>query len=60
MLRTDRADARFLRALGIPALGLSPFRNTPLLIHDHDEYMGREAFLDGICIYAALIGALTA
>jgi aminoacylase len=30
-------DARYLRQLGIPALGFSPMTNTPILLHDHNE-----------------------
>ncbi|QHN82425.1 Aminoacylase-1A [Arachis hypogaea] len=30
-------DARFLRQKGIPVLGFSPMRNTPILLHDHNE-----------------------
>lgn len=30
-------DSRFIRQLGIPALGFSPMTNTPILLHDHNE-----------------------
>ncbi|EXB44366.1 hypothetical protein L484_020178 [Morus notabilis] len=30
-------DARYIRQLGIPALGFSPMTNTPILLHDHNE-----------------------
>ncbi|KAL2317784.1 hypothetical protein Fmac_031660 [Flemingia macrophylla] len=30
-------DARFLRQKGIPVLGFSPMKNTPILLHDHNE-----------------------
>lgn len=30
-------DARFMRQLGIPTLGFSPMKNTPILLHDHNE-----------------------
>ena len=48
-------DSRFLRALGIRALGFSPMRNTEILLHEHDEYILEENFLEGIGIYAGLI-----
>lgn len=48
-------DSRFLRALGIPAIGFSPFINTPLLAHDHDEYLPVDQFLTGISIHARVI-----
>lgn len=30
-------DARFMRQTGIPTLGFSPMKNTPILLHDHNE-----------------------
>lgn len=30
-------DARYIRQLGIPVLGFSPMKNTPILLHDHNE-----------------------
>eukprot|EP00604_Paraphysomonas_vestita_P004288 CAMPEP_0174824780 /NCGR_PEP_ID=MMETSP1107-20130205/38014_1 /TAXON_ID=36770 /ORGANISM="Paraphysomonas vestita, Strain GFlagA" /LENGTH=145 /DNA_ID=CAMNT_0016053953 /DNA_START=511 /DNA_END=945 /DNA_ORIENTATION=- len=32
-------DSRFLRELGIKAFGFSPIRNSPILLHEHDEYI---------------------
>lgn len=34
---SSTTDARFMRQLGIPALGFSPMKNTPILLHDHNE-----------------------
>ncbi|XP_017778463.1 PREDICTED: aminoacylase-1-like [Nicrophorus vespilloides] len=51
-------DSRYLRQLGIPALGFSPINNTPVLLHDDDEYLGRDVFLKGIEIYCKLIPAV--
>eukprot|EP00539_Tryblionella_compressa_P005690 CAMPEP_0178766402 /NCGR_PEP_ID=MMETSP0744-20121128/19044_1 /TAXON_ID=913974 /ORGANISM="Nitzschia punctata, Strain CCMP561" /LENGTH=469 /DNA_ID=CAMNT_0020422119 /DNA_START=31 /DNA_END=1440 /DNA_ORIENTATION=+ len=51
-------DSRFLRALGIRALGFSPMRNTEILLHEHDEYILESNFLEGIEIYIGLIRAL--
>jgi aminoacylase len=51
-------DSRFLRALGIRALGFSPMRNTEILLHEHDEYILESNFLEGIGIYVNLIRAL--
>jgi aminoacylase len=48
-------DSRFVRALGIPALGFSPIANTPILLHDHDERLGVDEFLRGIDVYETLI-----
>ena len=53
-------DSRFLRELGIPALGFSPMRNTPILLHDHNEYIDEGVFVEGISVYERLITALAA
>lgn len=51
-------DSRFLRQLGIPSLGFSPLPNTPILLHDHDERLDINIYIDGLKIYAAVIEAL--
>nr|KAF6473082.1 aminoacylase 1 [Rousettus aegyptiacus] len=51
-------DSRYLRAVGIPALGFSPMNRTPVLLHDHDERLHEDVFLRGIDIYARLLSAL--
>jgi aminoacylase len=51
-------DSRFLRLLGIRALGFSPMRDTEILLHEHDEYILESNFLEGIEVYVALIRAL--
>lgn len=51
-------DARFIRALGIPAFGFSPMNNTPVRLHDHDEFLNTKVFLKGIDIYCNIISAL--
>jgi aminoacylase len=48
-------DARFVRMVGIPAIGFSPINNTPLLLHNHDEYLGVDTFLKGIKIYCKIL-----
>lgn len=48
-------DSRFYRALGIPAFGFSPIRNTPVLLHDHDEFVFAKEYLRGIDIFESLI-----
>lgn len=50
--------SRFLSPIiqaGIPALGFSPLNNTPVLLHDNDEYVGVDTFLKGITIYEKLL-----
>ncbi|XP_045604702.1 aminoacylase-1 [Procambarus clarkii] len=51
-------DSRFLRELGIPALGFSPMNRTPILLHDHNEFLNEKIFLRGIEIYRTIIPAL--
>ena len=51
-------DSRFFRELGYPAIGFSPINNTPVLLHDHNEYLNEEVFLKGIQIYFQLIPEL--
>jgi aminoacylase len=51
-------DSRFLRALGIRALGFSPMRNTEIMLHENDEYIPEYTFLEGIGVYFYLIQEL--
>lgn len=48
-------DSRYVRDVGIPALGFSPMNHTPVLLHDHDEFLNADIFLKGIDIYVKLI-----
>ncbi|XP_070137796.1 aminoacylase-1-like [Drosophila bipectinata] len=49
-------DSRYIRNVGIPALGFSPMNNTPVLLHDHDEYLHAETYLNGVETYIKIIG----
>lgn len=51
-------DSRYIRRLGYPALGFSPMNYTPILLHDHNEFLNEKIFLQGICIYCELISNL--
>uniref|UniRef100_A0A8C2P593 N-acyl-aliphatic-L-amino acid amidohydrolase n=1 Tax=Capra hircus TaxID=9925 RepID=A0A8C2P593_CAPHI len=51
-------DSRYLRAVGVPALGFSPMNRTPILLHDHDERLHEAVFLRGVDIYTRLLPAL--
>ncbi|XP_064549735.1 aminoacylase-1-like [Drosophila montana] len=51
-------DSRFLRSVGIPAIGFSPMNSTPILLHDHDEYIRADTYLHGIKVYTKLIAAV--
>ena len=51
-------DSRFLRRALIPVVGFSPLNLTPVLLHDHDEFIAVDTFLRGIGVYEQLIPAL--
>jgi len=53
-------DSRFIRQLGIPAIGFSPMAGTPILLHDHNEYLGRRAFAQGCAAYVRVVRAMAA
>ncbi|KAG1359005.1 aminoacylase-1 [Cocos nucifera] len=50
-------DSRFFRERGIPAFGFSPMANTPILLHDHNEFLNKDEYLKGIEIYESIIKA---
>ncbi|XP_065213068.1 aminoacylase-1A-like [Planococcus citri] len=52
------SDNRYIRELGIPAIGFSPINNTPVLLHDNNEFLNEKVFLRGIEIYYNLIKGL--
>lgn len=56
---SSTTDARYMRQLGIPTLGFSPMKNTPILLHDHNEYLKDTVFLEGIKVYESIIKSLT-
>ncbi|KAJ2255603.1 adenylate cyclase [Coemansia sp. RSA 455] len=51
-------DSRYLRRAGVPALGVTPLCNAPILLHDHNEYVKESEFLAAIDFYAAVIAAV--
>eukprot|EP01116_Phalansterium_solitarium_P018824 TRINITY_DN510_c1_g1_i1.p1 TRINITY_DN510_c1_g1~~TRINITY_DN510_c1_g1_i1.p1 ORF type:complete len:410 (+),score=169.18 TRINITY_DN510_c1_g1_i1:50-1279(+) len=51
-------DSRYIRDLGIPAFGFSPINNTPILLHDHNEFINERTFERGIDILVAVVRAL--
>lgn len=51
-------DSRFLRAMGIRAIGFSPMRRSPILLHEHDEYIEEAVFVEGCEVYVRLLSAL--
>jgi len=48
-------DSRFIRGVDIPAIGFSPIFNTPVLLHDHDEFLSADVYMRGIEIYKKII-----
>lgn len=52
-------DSRFLRALGIKAFGFSPIRNSPILLHEHNEYLDEDVFIEGCNVFVVLISELS-
>eukprot|EP01083_Nonionella_stella_P116229 345212_1 len=51
-------DSKYFRWLDIPAFGFSPMIHTPVLLHDHNEFLNEKVFLNGIHIYMGLISNL--
>ena len=51
-------DSRFLRAHGYKALGFSPIRRSPIMLHENDEWLGEDIFLEGCEVYVAVIPSL--
>ncbi|PSN38838.1 Aminoacylase-1 [Blattella germanica] len=51
-------DSRYVRGVGLPALGFSPMNKTPVLLHDHDEFLNEDIFLKGIDIFCQIIPAV--
>ncbi|XP_031625181.1 aminoacylase-1-like [Contarinia nasturtii] len=48
-------DSRHLREVDIPVIGFSPMNHTPVLLHEHDEFIKASTYLDGIEIYKKLL-----
>uniref|UniRef100_A0A0B7B2D8 N-acyl-aliphatic-L-amino acid amidohydrolase n=1 Tax=Arion vulgaris TaxID=1028688 RepID=A0A0B7B2D8_9EUPU len=51
-------DSRHFRKAGADMIGFSPMNNTPILLHDHNEFLNEKVFLRGIDIYSEIIPAL--
>lgn len=51
-------DSRYVRRVGLPAFGFSPMRRTPSLLHDHNEYLERSVYLEGVGIMTSLVHQL--
>jgi aminoacylase len=53
-------DARYFRLRGVPAIGFSPMANTPILLHDHNEFLNKDEYLKGIDVYESIIKSYAA
>ncbi|EFC40064.1 GA1981-PA-like protein [Naegleria gruberi] len=51
-------DARFPRAAGVNMIGYSYMPNTKVLLHDHNEYLDENVYLDSIVHYIAILEGL--
>lgn len=51
-------DSRHLRAVGYQSLGFSYMPNTPVLLHDHDEFLHENVFLEGIDVFEELVARM--
>ncbi|XP_031490484.1 uncharacterized protein LOC116257676 [Nymphaea colorata] len=52
-------DARYAREMGIPTLGFSPMMNTPILLHEHNEFLNEAVYLNGVKVYESIIRMLS-
>ncbi|GLJ39791.1 hypothetical protein SUGI_0813330 [Cryptomeria japonica] len=52
-------DTRFMREKGIPSFGFSPMSNTPILLHDHNEFLNEAEYIKGIKVYKKIIEILS-
>ncbi|MQL76624.1 hypothetical protein Taro_009008 [Colocasia esculenta] len=50
-------DCHFFRKQGLPAFGFSPMANTPILLHDHNEFLNKAEYVKGVGIYESIIAA---
>ncbi len=48
-------DSRFLREKNIPAFGFTPLNNTPILLHDHNEFVNDKVFEKGVDILYKIV-----
>ena len=51
-------DSTYIREKGIISFGFSPIKNTTVLMHGDNEFLGRKTFLEGIGVYEELITSL--
>jgi len=49
------SDGRFFLQRNYTVLGFSPLINTPVLLHDHNEFVNNKTLLNGVRIYEKII-----
>jgi len=54
---TTLIKSNFFQA-GYPSIGFSPMRNTPVVLHDHNEFLNEKVFSEVIDAYCKIIPAL--
>ncbi|XP_078444441.1 uncharacterized protein LOC144713661 [Wolffia australiana] len=56
---SSTTDSRFMRQIGVPCLGFSPMANTPIRLHEHNEFLKDTVFLKGIEVFTHIIRSLS-
>lgn len=51
-------DSRYWRRGGYRAYGFSPMNHTPILLHDHNEFIHKSVYLKGIDVYKTVLTTL--
>jgi len=51
-------DSRYFRKTKLPCYGFSPINNTPILLHDHDEFLNDKVLIEGVKIFEHLVYSL--
>lgn len=41
--------------MNVPVIGFSPMNYTPVLLHEHDEYIKASTYIEGIEIYKKIL-----
>ena len=57
-VKAGGSDSRFLRDVGVGALGFTCMPRTKIRLHDHNEYLSEHVFLAGIDVYVDIIREL--
>jgi aminoacylase len=51
-------DSRIYRLGGVTMIGFSPMIHTPVLLHDHNEFLHKDIYIRGVHLYVKLIKKL--